>query len=63
MTPALRLCIEGSPSLAAYLVDAVRATEVFAFSPGPLPLESDGYHPTPRGCELWVGTIVETLWS
>lgn len=46
-----------------YLVEAVAATEVFAFSPGPLPLESDGVHATPRGFEIWAGKIAETLWE
>lgn len=46
-----------------YLVDAVRSTEVFAIQPGPLPLWPDGTHPTPRGYELWTGTIAETLWE
>lgn len=46
-----------------YLVDAVASTGVLAFSPGPLPLESDGEHPTPRGFEVWAGKIAETLWE
>lgn len=46
-----------------YLFDAVRATGVLAFSPGPLPLESDGVHPTTAGFEAWAGKIAETLWA
>jgi len=46
-----------------YLRDAVAASEVFSISPGTLPLESDGIHPTLKGVGLWVNTIAETLWE
>lgn len=65
---------QGSPAVAwllppplrmdtRYLVDAVAKSEVFAFGPGPLPLESDGIHPTHEGVGLWVNKIAETMWE
>lgn len=46
-----------------YLRDAVAASEVFSIDPGPLPLESDGIHPTIKGVGLWVNYIAETMWE
>jgi lysophospholipase L1-like esterase len=46
-----------------YVHDAVAASEVFAFSPGALPLESDGIHPTFRGAQEWASTIARVLWE
>lgn len=46
-----------------YLERAVSEAEVFAFSPGTLPLLSDGVHATPHGYELWARRIAEVEWE
>lgn len=46
-----------------YLRDAVVEAGVTAIEAGPLPLESDGVHPTFRGHELWATALVEALWG
>jgi hypothetical protein len=56
-----------------YLFDAVAASEVFAYAPGPLPLQKkrnpygpgwvDDFHPTPRGFEIWARKIAEVMWG
>jgi lysophospholipase L1-like esterase len=61
------------PGSTKYLFDAVAATEVFAFAPGPLPLQKvpnpygpgwvDDVHPTPEGFKTWAGKIAEMLWE
>lgn len=46
-----------------YLHDAVKATELFAIDPGPLPMLSDQIHATPHGYELWAKIIAQTIWT
>lgn len=43
----------------AYLREAMRGE---AFAPGPLPLESDGIHPTHEGHTRWAELLVARLW-
>lgn len=46
-----------------YIHDAVAKSEVFAIDPGPLPLESDGVHPTRRGARQWAEYMSRVLWE
>jgi lysophospholipase L1-like esterase len=61
------------PANTKYLFDAVAASEVFAFAPGPLPLQKvrnpygpgwvDDVHPTPDGFKTWAREIADVMWG
>jgi hypothetical protein len=56
LPPPLRFSTE-------YLVQAVSEAGVPSFAPGPLPMESDGVHPTYRGQQRWAQLLVAHLWG
>lgn len=50
-----------------YLTDAVEKVregrDLVVFSPGALPLESDGIHPTDAGHKQWAKLLAERIWG